>query len=205
MFIRTYETAADDCWLSWSSTPVHSQTHQVISTPHFVDRRKKRLIQTLFFITTSVEAQLNLIVLTKLRTTVISIRLCVPLLLSILQRLWVCMACRHSCSVTVGRLRLLLWLHVWTAYLYLHRPWKSWWVNLYRTIYSLTRVSFHPLVDVHNMSAQTMPLSEVLASSDPASEGCLFSTLDLSCDHHRMLRATQEDLETVRYYTIPTY
>ena len=49
MFIGTYETAADDCWLSQLSTPVHSQTHQVISTPHFVDRRKKRLIRTSFF------------------------------------------------------------------------------------------------------------------------------------------------------------
>ena len=49
MFIGTYETAANDCWLSQSSTPVHSQTHQVILTPHFVDRRKKRLIQTSFF------------------------------------------------------------------------------------------------------------------------------------------------------------
>ena len=45
-------------------------------------------------------------------------------------------------------------------------------------------------------STQTPSLRDVL-SSDCSSGGCVVSSLDITCDHKRMLRVTEDNFETV--------
>ena len=45
-------------------------------------------------------------------------------------------------------------------------------------------------------STQTPSLRDVL-TSDSSSGGCIASSLDIPCDHKRMLKSTEDDLETV--------
>ena len=204
MFFGTDETVTDDRRLSLSNTPAHSRTYRVISTPLSVDRRKTRLIQTSFFphdiSRGSTEADdldetpyycdeyspacalapLNAATMTGVQGMSTQSQLLSD--------------CKRTPSPAVACVNTV------STQTLAHTEKAGEFVS--NRIYSLTHVSFHPLVDIHNMSAQTLPLSEVLALSSHPSEGCLLSALDLSCDHHRMLRATQEDLETVRYYII---